>query len=270
MLSVCICVKNRSRVPSPEGPLFLLPNTIKSLSKYPHPEDIEIIIADFESTDWPIKEWIEEYSGEVNTKVIQVPGLFSAGKGRNIAAEHAQGDFLLFLDSDVKALPSDINKGIELSKSGKAVFPLITFINQAGGEETRGLKGHGSGICFISKEHYNQTPKWPEFYSWGGEDCYFLNSVKSEGISVIRPRLNGIKHQWHPRSASHVHYSKQSGTCYVEHVAGGRVIEPTRYRKKPKRHIKAHKVVKRDSIIIISRFLNRKIDESFYKTSMRF
>lgn len=263
MLSICICIKNRSKVPSPGGPLFLAPNAIKSISKYPHPEEIEIVIADFGSTDWPIKEWIDEYSGLVNTKVVQVPDPFSAGKGRNVAAAHAKGDFLLFLDADVTLLPSEINKGLELLKNGKAVFPLINYIDGRGKEICKGLKGNGSGICFISKELYNTTNKWPEYYSWGGEDCAFLNNVRSAGISTLRPRMPGFKHQWHPRSASHIHYSKNAGTCYTEHVTGKRVNKPTRYRKKPKRDIKNHKVIKKDSIIIVSRFLNRKIDDSF-------
>ena len=70
-LSICIPVKNRSNVYTPNDFLKILPNTIKSISEYPNPEELEIVICDFNSTDWPLEDWIDEYRGNVAVNIIK-------------------------------------------------------------------------------------------------------------------------------------------------------------------------------------------------------
>ena len=53
-LSICITVKNRSKVETEHGTLLLFPDCIKSITDSINDnDDIELIIADWESTDWP-------------------------------------------------------------------------------------------------------------------------------------------------------------------------------------------------------------------------
>lgn len=264
MLSVCITVKNRSKVPFNNRDLLLLPKTIKSISAAKISEDLEIVVSDFKSDDWPLEDWIEECSGSVSTTIIPVDSDFSLGKGRNVAASNAKGDILLFLDADVMVDSTSLKKGIKLVREGYIVFPYISYI-QANGTETKGGPlSNGSGICFISKKRFESTGEWPEFYSWGGEDCAFINRLSSYNSKIERPKLHGLKHQWHPVSISHENYTKKPKTCYKEYILGMKP-QPSKKQKVRKKayNIISEPVTKRDKAIIISRFLKKEITDSF-------
>ena len=71
-LSICIVVKDRSKVPTKDGYLYLLPKCIESISNYHSPEQIEVVICDFHSKDWPLEEWVDDYRGEVDVKISYV------------------------------------------------------------------------------------------------------------------------------------------------------------------------------------------------------
>lgn len=264
MLSICIAVKNRSKVPYDNRDLLLLPKTIKSIADAKLSEDLEIVVSDFKSDDWPLEDWIEECSGSVNTIIVPVDSDFSLGKGRNMAASNAKGDVLLFLDADVMVDSTSLKKGIELVREGNIVFPYITYIQGDGTESKRGKLSNGSGICFISKKRFENVGEWPEFYSWGGEDCAFLNRLRGFGCQIERPKMHGLKHQWHPHYISHENYIKKSGTCYQEFISG---IKPKPSKKneitQKTFNIISEPVLKKDKAIIISRFLKKEINNSF-------
>ncbi len=264
MISICISVKNRSKVRHNNRDLLLLPKTIKSIADVKLSEDLEIVVSDFKSDDWPLEDWIDEYSGNVNTTIVPVDSDFSLGKGRNVAASNARGDSLLFLDADVMVDSVSLKKGIELVREGSIVFPYITFIQEDGREIKGGKLSNGSGICFISKKRFEKVGEWPEFYSWGGEDCVFINRLKSFKSEIERPQMYGLKHQWHPDYISHENYSKKPKTCYSEYVAGVKP-QPSKEAKIRKRtyNIMSDPVTKKDKAIIISRFLKKEVNNSF-------
>ncbi len=215
-LSICIPVKNRSKVPVEDGYLFLLPNNIKAISNYHSPKEIEVIIVDFNSTDWPLEEWIDDFKGELDVKVIKQEGPFSAGKGRNEAAYHAKHDTLLFLDADCLINAHAIDHGIKEVKKGYVLFPYINYLDKKGKITEGANLSNGSGICFISKDDLANTGEWPEFYSWGGEDDVFFNNMFLPNKK--RYLLKGIKHQWHPSEISHKEYINPTGSDYNSYV----------------------------------------------------
>ena len=59
MLSICVTIKNRSRLSIDDNELLLFPNCVKSIveSTRKHP-DCELVIADWQSEDWPLVEWV--------------------------------------------------------------------------------------------------------------------------------------------------------------------------------------------------------------------
>ena len=150
-LSICIPVKNRARVVSPIGDLNILPNTIRSISQYHDPLNIEIVICDFNSDDWPISDWIDEYRGDVKVTIITCDEDFSSGLGRNIAAEHATSNALLFLDADCTITPEALDKGLANIKKGQIAFPFICFQDIQGKVSKGTWKHNGTGVCFMPK-----------------------------------------------------------------------------------------------------------------------
>ena len=97
MISICITVKNRSRVKTGERELHLFPNCVKSIVKSFVPEiPCELVVTDWESDDWPLRGWLEEAARPIPVQIITIKGPFSRGKGRNLAAYKAKGNMIFF------------------------------------------------------------------------------------------------------------------------------------------------------------------------------
>jgi glycosyltransferase involved in cell wall biosynthesis len=267
-LSICIPVKNRSNVYTPNAFLKILPNTIKSISEYPNPEELEIVICDFNSTDWPLEDWIDEYRGNVAVNIIKTNRDYSSGFGRNIAAEHSKADVLLFLDADCTITPKAISDGYNRVMDGETAFPFISFKDKKGKITKGSVKSNGTGICFISKQKYLDSDRWPEFDSWGGEDDIFFNKMYHRGKT--RYPESGIIHQWHPREASHFFYRNPQLSDYNAYVKGYHHVD-TRKNKNRENPIKENfeyekliKTIKKEHTNIIS---NIEIEEDKRKDS---
>ena len=189
-LSICITVKNRSK----EYNLF--PNCIDSIKRSLRLIDnVELIITDWESTDMPIRDWL---SIDVPIHLITIhkkDGLFSVGKGRNIAAEHATGDILLFLDADMQVTLDSFRDAYTVAKQYGICYPPVLY-QQTQGQEHWDLHT-GGGNLFVSKELFNKSGKWPEYWDYGFEDIDFVENLKK--ITKIHTSSEPFYHQWHPK-----------------------------------------------------------------------
>ena len=84
--SVCVALKNRSRVPSEAGLLELFPNCVRSLAKlHEKVVPIELVVADFHSDDCPLAEWLVKEAGPMPCRRLDISGSFSRGRGMNEA-----------------------------------------------------------------------------------------------------------------------------------------------------------------------------------------
>lgn len=197
MLSICITVKNRSKVPTSFGTLNLLPNCIKSINKsFTLDSKLELIIADWNSTDWPIKEWIEDYTS-IPTHIINInkkDNKFSVGKGRNIAANYATNDIILFLDADMLINAKAVADALSVVEKNNVCFPPIMYQLTQGTDHWKLHEGGGNVI--ITKELFYKAGKWPEYWSYGFEDTDFVNNLKK--ITNIHTSTEPFFHQWHP------------------------------------------------------------------------
>lgn len=101
--SLCFACKDRSRQLVEPGVLLeLFPRCIDSVVTATSPSDaFEVVVADFESSDWPLAEWLPSRLGERQHRIVPVSGPFSRGRGLNAAAAQATGDTLFFLDVDM-------------------------------------------------------------------------------------------------------------------------------------------------------------------------
>lgn len=202
-LSVCMAVKNRSRLVHEHRLLDLLPRTVRSFSDAAQEiGPLELVIADFSSTDWPLREWLTP-SGNLTVKIVDVEGDFSRGRGLNIAATFASSDRLFLTDADVLVQPEAIARGLSSLDRGVTRFPIFKHL------DVHGHKKHWEdltkGLVFVTRQQLLECGGIPEFKSWGGEDDLFYEAVKS--VSPVEcARDDALLHQWHPEAARHENY----------------------------------------------------------------
>lgn len=195
--SICISCMNRSKVESPHGILHLFPNCIESIAEVCDGDDVEIIVADWNSTDWPLEDWIFKKSGDVPVKVVKINDeYFNRGKGLNVAASNAKYDRLLFLDTDILVSKRLFESGHKVLDKNKVFFPMCYAHHDY--EKTTGKWVRGYGLCMINKEAFEIVGKWPAWSSWGGEDNLFHKNVKKR-YKIHREKVEGLLHMWHPK-----------------------------------------------------------------------
>ena len=102
LISVCVALKNRSRVPSEAGFLELFPNCVRALARlHETVGPIELVVADFHSDDWPLEEWLEKEVGAMKVHRLEMDGPFSRGRGMNAAVDAARSSQILIYDADM-------------------------------------------------------------------------------------------------------------------------------------------------------------------------
>jgi glycosyltransferase involved in cell wall biosynthesis len=197
MLSICITVKNRSRVNAEGRELRLLPRCVESLAQsIPRGLDCELVVSDWRSDDWPLADWIEAAAQKLPVRVVQLEGEFCRGAGRNQAAATARGESLLFLDADVLACTTLLETGLRYAAEGTAFFPILYSFDDPA-HHTGHWRDVGYGNCMLPRSLFELSGGWPEYRYWGQEDDHFFQRVKSVG-QVVRQRVEGFYHQWHP------------------------------------------------------------------------
>lgn len=214
MISIIISIKNRSYLKHKDKTLEIFPNTLVSLAElstevYP----IEVIVADFKSTDVDLPELISRYP---DIKLITMEGDFSKGKGINEAVRQSTYDNLFLLDADVLISDKAVEKCLKtITDKNKPWFPFIKRRGEDGNEFF--MNGEGSGVCGIKKEWFNAVGGIPEFYSWGGEDCLFYNNTHRK-FGSVREKCHDLIHQWHPASAHKDVYKYPPQHCFHKHL----------------------------------------------------
>jgi glycosyltransferase involved in cell wall biosynthesis len=195
MISICITCKNRSKLKTHKKELYLFPNCIDSIidiAEIP----IEIVIADWRSTDWPLKEWLPDKlisNKNISYNVIEMKGEFNIGRGRNVAVKHASHNILFFLDADMLLSADVFRDAIQIAESGKAFFPICF------NEYTKEKRIRGFGNLAISRKIYDLVGKWWEKTTWGDEDSNYYHRCNDNNIEIVREPYENFIHQWHPR-----------------------------------------------------------------------
>ena len=197
-ISIIIPVKNRSLVYATGRRLFLLPNTLQSIRwmTCKADEEVEILIIDFNSTDWPPAQWARHILSPLPCRVVQVDGPFSIGRGCNIGARHAKADRLWFLNSEMLVARNVMSAGNVALSAGMGFFPICWGFKDA--EHTTGeWRIYGSGHCMMTREHFARFGPWDEFKTHGKSDEIMLSRFSKAGLAV-REQLPLYYHQWHP------------------------------------------------------------------------
>jgi glycosyltransferase involved in cell wall biosynthesis len=201
ILSICITVKNRSRVDwdGLTEPSLLLPNCIASIGEHFSVRDkVEIVISDWMSDDWPLREWMPKVCKNPY-KIIDIDKKgFSKGYGVNVAVEHAMGDTVFLMDADMLLKSRrPIITGMSIVSSGGVYFPIPKYIVN--------MEGHfryscGVGNVVIDKQLFNDVGGMPEYYRFGFEDSDFYHILEEKGVKVMSKPTDDLIHPYHPQS----------------------------------------------------------------------
>jgi glycosyltransferase involved in cell wall biosynthesis len=222
-ISICVPLKDRSYVESEIGVLELFPNCLRRLRDSISDSDLkyEIIIADFDSTDCVLMEWVPEILKGINCKIIGSSSSFSRGLGMNICVANSSGKYLFFTDSDILVDSSFLLDLEGKYNDGKIYFPVCFRADKDNRDfnfEKGDWEGFGYGLCSLPRSVFYKVNGWPEFNSYGGEDnIFFKNCGDLFSKNIVRCRANGLLHQWHPPSRN-LNYSNKTTTDYFEYV----------------------------------------------------
>ena len=201
ILSICITVKNRSRVKwkGMKETLTLLPDCIQSIGEqFSSRDKIEIVIADWESDDWPLHEWMPQVCKNPYRIVTIDKKGFSKGHGVNVAVEHAMGDTLFLMDADMLLQSRDVvSTGMRVVNGGGVYFPIPKYIVNLDG----GFRYNcGVGNLFIDKQMFKDFGRMPEYWRFGFEDSDFYKIVESKGVPIVSAPTSNLIHPYHPQS----------------------------------------------------------------------
>ena len=220
IISVCVSLKNRSRVVHEGRDLALFPNCVRSLADaaavIQQSGAVELVVADFASDDWPLSEWLGQAAGSLQIHVVPVEGPFSRGRGLNVAVTHARCNRLLLCDADIMIEPEALRRAIEVITRGQVWLPICQYLDEDGGLEK--WQEYGYGLAAIDRTMFNAAGGVPEYYSWGGEDELFFERLACHAV-IVRERSEGLIHQWHPGCLRFEHYQRLIKTDFNEHRA---------------------------------------------------
>jgi glycosyltransferase involved in cell wall biosynthesis len=196
-LSICVTVKNRSRVMVDGRELKLFPNCVQSIvTSLPRDLSCELVVADWQSDDWPLQDWLPDAASPIPVTVVTLTGQFSRGRGRNAAAEAAQADWLFFLDADCLVSRQVVELGVDALRSEKSFFPIL--YSYADADHRSGWwRSEGFGNCMLNRNVFEKAERFPDYAYWGEEDVHFFDHVSALS-PVVRQQVEGLYHQWHP------------------------------------------------------------------------
>lgn len=241
VISLCVTVKNRTIVKSPDGEeLNLFEKCLESLgrlhgkTKYP----FEVVIVDWQSEDVDLEQYMKEKNFGFPYRFITIHKVksekhrkemqgaeekikfsrksFCRGAGLRIAAANARTDHLLFVDADMLFLDGEvIDKSHEYLLEGISHFPICySIINK----EDKGLlkrlktkkidpnnegwfRKEGFGLSAVTKKMYNFVGGHDRVGTWGKEDLSFFERIILN-FPTTRKEYRSLVHQWHPHALS--------------------------------------------------------------------
>lgn len=218
-LSLCVTVKNRSRLSTEHGTLELFPDLVDSLLAALRPEDdAELVVTDWGSTDWPLEEWLDARSAWLPVQLVKIHHKrgFSRGLGLNVAAQHASSRLLCFLDADMLIPRTLITEGRRAVKAGVVYAPVCTYYLDRLHDRSFWADG-GYGCCMLTREMLDSVGGWPVYWQWGFADTHLIQLL-SQQYRVNRMRVEGFVHQWHPPTCERARLRGQEGAALDENL----------------------------------------------------
>lgn len=132
----------------------------------------EVIVVDY-ACPQNAGSWVKSNYPSVKVVRLDEGQSFNLARGRNFGAQHASGNFLCFVDADIKVETGFVGWMTE-NLSGNS------FYRQDLDGGTRDPQTFGTAIC--EKSHFWNVEGYDELYSgWGGEDKDLYLKLRRDG-----------------------------------------------------------------------------------------
>lgn len=196
LVSICLAHFNRPRE------LSEALDSIKGL----HYKNIELIIVDDGSTNPGALAYLDEVQKQVHDFPLRVytqPNLY-LGASRNLAASHAKGEYLLFMDDDNLAKPHEITTLVSAMEHASA--DIITSFADTfwskdignlaatarkrivyfGADLTSGMyrNPYGDSNCLVRRSAFEKLGGFTEDYKIGRDDQEFFSRAVLNGMQL--------------------------------------------------------------------------------------
>lgn len=193
-ISICIPIKNRSIFTYRGQRHEIFPRAVRRLVDiFKHHAELEIIIVDGNSIDWPLDQWVSQELKNVPHKIVSTDLPFSRGKYTNLAVQNAQTNNLLLMEAGMLLSPRVISRGLELLRAGTVFMPYYVRYRDAG----FWFKGIGTGNVVINTETFWRVGGWPESAT-GHCDTLFMHALVVNKVKIVRELIEDFEHIWHP------------------------------------------------------------------------
>jgi glycosyltransferase involved in cell wall biosynthesis len=203
------------RIKEPFYPFKNCIETVKdswsNYSSFSNHVEVEWVIVDFNSTDWPLNQWINDIWGVFKVININMEH-FSKGVGLNIAIKEATGEVIFLIDADMLVGPTVFADGIGNALNGDFFFP-VCFESLDPSYLSMYPVWSGFGNVVARKSLFERVGEWANTGTWGGGDGnYFLKCktvCDNSGRKVVRRPYFDFIHQWHPTGMRHTYYKSK-------------------------------------------------------------
>jgi len=172
-------------------------------------ESTELVVVDYSSRDGDVRAALA--GSPLATKYVRLPRPFRRAHGLNVGFDRSVGDSVFFTDADIihpRTIRHDV---LSATTKGSAFFPIcrnlgehVNFSKSLSGETRKpGAVGRfrslGFGLCGFPRAAFARL-RWNEkFVRWGKEDNDLWDRTRAAKIKVVRRKMPGLWHMWHPR-----------------------------------------------------------------------
>lgn len=179
---------------------MLLKHVIPSLLALKNSKNVELSVFDMGSVDFQFLEEEIRKNWKGKLVITHVGEKFSRSKAFNEAVNQCTGEVIFICDADM-SFPSDLVNQIQLIVRKDIVWYPIYFANGPEDNHNIGkwLWWSAKGMLACLKSDFERVGKLNEKYtSWGQEDIELWERFHLNKFTVIRIKLKGLIHHYHP------------------------------------------------------------------------
>ncbi|MBX2984527.1 MAG: glycosyltransferase [Bacteroidia bacterium] len=203
-VSICVGISNRTQA--------FLEFFLPSLIALKNANQVELSLYDMGSVDF------EKLESEIRNRwrggliLNRTDDKFTRAKAFNKAVAQCSGDIVFLCDADMSLPPNLLNLIRKIIRPNIVWFPICFATAPANSSEKgKWLWYSAKGMVALMKSDFVQVGGLDEKYTdWGREDVDLWERCHQAGYVVIRQKLRGLVHHYHPPAEGATDYFAKS------------------------------------------------------------